>query len=670
FSGGGRAGIFSSTPGLVFINNATGEVNLAASTSGNYIVTNTIAASGGCGVVTATSPIDISGLIWTGASGTDWNVTGNWSCGFVPYLTTVVQIPDVTNKPVLSTGATGTVNNLTINPGSSLTISGNTIQIAGAITNNGTFTATDGTVELNGASAQSIGSSVFSSNTIKNLTINNSSGVSLLGPLSVTGIVNVQSGTLSSGGNLTLASTASGTALINGSGAGSVTGNVTMQRYLPSGFGYKYFSSPFQSATVNEFGDDMDLTYWFPTFYSFDENSVNSGWIDYTNTSGTLDPLHGYAVNFGSDPAAKTIDVTGVVNNGSQSATFYNHNNTYTLGFNLAGNPYPSPIDWDAASGWTKTNIDDAIYYFKASTTDEYGGTYSSYVNKTSSDGLATATIPSMQGFFIHVSDGTYPVTGTLAMDNNVRITDLTHAFLKSDEKGTIQFIRLSATSENDTTASDPLVVYFDEKASAFFDGNLDALKLMNSDYFVPNFYTIGIDGKKMSIDARPAGTSSDAHIKLGLDLNLDGYIIFRINNISTDLSCDKVSITDLASGKEQDLLHGGVYRVFLTAGEYQDRFVLNLSETATVIPETGTGNDLFSVYATHRIIKMQLNLDGKTSGNHLTITNLTGQIMIIKKNLQTGYQEFDSGLKDGFYIVTFTSGNYSVSRKILIKNL
>ena len=50
---------------------------------------------------------------------------------------------------------------------------------------------------------------------------------------------------------------------------------------------------------------------------------------------------------------------------------------TYTKGFNLVGNPYPSAIDWDAASGWTKTNIDNAVYYFKASATDQYGGTYS-----------------------------------------------------------------------------------------------------------------------------------------------------------------------------------------------------------------------------------------------------------------------------------------------------
>ena len=62
FSGGGVAGTFSSTAGLVFVSTATGQINLAASTAGTYTVTNTIAASGGCAAVTATSSITITTL--------------------------------------------------------------------------------------------------------------------------------------------------------------------------------------------------------------------------------------------------------------------------------------------------------------------------------------------------------------------------------------------------------------------------------------------------------------------------------------------------------------------------------------------------------------------------------------------------------------------------------
>ncbi|MGZ4055752.1 MAG: DUF7948 domain-containing protein, partial [Bacteroidia bacterium] len=59
FSGGGVAGTFTSTAGLS-INSSTGLVNLSASTTGTYTITNTIAASGGCPAVTATTSITIN----------------------------------------------------------------------------------------------------------------------------------------------------------------------------------------------------------------------------------------------------------------------------------------------------------------------------------------------------------------------------------------------------------------------------------------------------------------------------------------------------------------------------------------------------------------------------------------------------------------------------------
>ncbi len=313
------------------------------------------------------------------------------------------------------------------------------IQVSGSITNNGILDASSGTIELNGSVAQSIGSNIFENNTIRNLIITNNAGATLQDTLKVSGIVTVNTGSLVSDGHLVLLSNNTQTALINGAGTSEVTGFVTMQRYLPSGFGYKYFSSPFQDSKVSQFGDDMDLGATFPSVYRYDENRKlagipASGWIKYSYPDSILRPMRGYSVNFGSALVPDIADVTGIVNNGNLSLTLFNHNNTYTKGFNLVGNPYPSPIDWDAA-GWIKTNIDNAIYFFKASATDQYGGTYSSYVNRCSTDpGVATNIIPSMQGFFVHVSDGTYPVTGTLALDNSVRITDLTHSFIKSAE--------------------------------------------------------------------------------------------------------------------------------------------------------------------------------------------------------------------------------------------
>jgi hypothetical protein len=60
FSGGGAAGVFSSTAGLVFVSTSTGQINLSASTAGTYTVTNTVAAAGGCSTAIATSSITIT----------------------------------------------------------------------------------------------------------------------------------------------------------------------------------------------------------------------------------------------------------------------------------------------------------------------------------------------------------------------------------------------------------------------------------------------------------------------------------------------------------------------------------------------------------------------------------------------------------------------------------
>jgi hypothetical protein len=48
FGAGASGGLFSSTAGLSFVNANTGEIDLASSSSGSYVITNTIAAAGGC----------------------------------------------------------------------------------------------------------------------------------------------------------------------------------------------------------------------------------------------------------------------------------------------------------------------------------------------------------------------------------------------------------------------------------------------------------------------------------------------------------------------------------------------------------------------------------------------------------------------------------------------
>jgi len=657
---------FSATSGGIAIANSQLLV------SGDYYAE----SNGGSGCLSLTRTkvtITVIDMVWTGTVSTDWNVPGNWSCGIVPSITSLIQIPNVANKPILSSGAVGTVKNIVIAFGSSLTITGNTMQIAGTITNNGTFTATTGTIEMKGSGAQSISAGIFAGSSIKNLTINNAAGVTLQGSLSVTGIVYAQNGNLISGGNLTLASTGAQTALIDGTGTGAITGNVTMERYLPSGFGYKYVSSPFQAATVNELADDLDLAASFPNLYAYDEDNhrdssgiaiYSSGWVKYVTATDFLTPMKGYAADFGNLPAAKTINITGVVNNNILTTqTLYNRNRPYTKGFNLAGNPYPSPIDWNASNGWTKTNVDNALYFFDAGSTDQYTGTYSSYINGVSSNGIAGNIISSMQGFFIHVSNGSFPVTASLGMDNRVRINNLSPAFHKSANVQTQPIVRLSAAYENQKTA-DHAVVYFDDNASTEFDQQLDALKLMNTDVSVPNLYTVTPQADKLSISAIPFPTDSITKAPLGLKTEQDNWVTLTasaIENIPTGLN---VYLSDEATGKIQDLQINPLYRVHLDKGTQENRFVLIFSDKELL--STFNDNKTFFANIANRKLNVYVKL---TEGNEsrLVISNVLGQIMLQKNLVGNGQHEIDQYLPAGMYILSLYSQQGMYSLKIYI---
>lgn len=659
---GAVAGSFSSAPGLVFIDTSTGQIDLSESRSGTYTVTNTLDASV-CGGMTATATVTVAGEIWTGSTGSAWDNPANWSCGFVPQSITDVMIPDVAVKPVISSGVTAEAGDMVIDAGSSLTLTDGILRIFGDASGDGVIDGSGGTAEFCGSAPQTVAANLFASDRVRNLTVNNAAGVTLSGPLNVTGVLLVQSGELASDGHLTLASDATRTALIDGSGTGNVTGLVTMQRYLPSRFGYRYFSSPFSASTVSEFADDMDLASSFPMFYRYDESRTSSGWVSYTTGTAPLNQMEGYAVNFGSLSDPYTVDATGEVTNGNVTVTLYNNNNTYTKGFNLVGNPYPSPVNWNAP-GWTKTNIDNAIYFFSASTTDEYGGTYSSYVNGISSDGVADSIIPSMQGFFVHVSDGSWPVTGTLAATNSVRINDQAQLFFKSAETTDRFLIRMSAAFTDDELSADPMVVYFDDQADPAFDKDLDALKLYNTDMMVTNLFSLLSGGQKLSVNALPLQTDSVVYVPLGLRTYRDGEVVFALRDLENLPENVRIIFRDAVSGANADMVSAGPYRVTLAAGDYENRFALAILKSTTGVETLPEEDELFSAYCYGDQLRAHV---GRVSGSEGTITvyDLGGRLVFARKVFEPGRYNMDINLKKGIYLVNYISGSLSATVKL-----
>jgi hypothetical protein len=411
----------------------------------------------------------------------------------------------------------------------------------------------------------------------------------------------------------------------------------------------------------------MDLGAAFPTFYRYDENRIFTGWLNFTDPSGILVPMQGYAVNFGTDPAAETVDITGQVNNNTMlPVTIFNRNHPFTLGFNLIGNPYPSPIDWDASTGWVRANIDDALYYFNAGTTDQYTGTYSTYINKISSDGIANNIIPAMQGFFMHVSNGAYPVAATLIFTNGVRINDLSPHFHKETWSETRPLLRMAARYAREGSAGDPMVIYFADEATAAFDMKCDALKLMNTDVLEPSLYAISPDSQKLSINGLPMPVDSLTVIPLGVKTRQEGNVIFKTREIERMPLNMFIYFCDKKSGIKQNVMLHPEYMAHLDEGEHEDRFSIIFSKKDLRIQPDQ--HKAFHVYSFRNRLFIYTNLPEGEQAD-LVIRNMLGQ-QILHKSLQgNGYREMDMDVNTGIYLVTLRSANEVYTKKVYFNN-
>ena len=86
-----------------------------------------------------------------------------------------------------------------------------------------------------------------------------------------------------------------------------------------------------------------------------------------------------------------------------------------------------------------------------------------------------------------------------------------------------------------------------------------------------------------------------------------------------------------------------------------------------TDIPKNINDIDWFNVYSSGGILKAEINLPDGEPGMFI-IYDLTGRKLFNRKIYSPGYYEFNPKLSNGIYIVSFTSGNKRISKKLFIK--
>lgn len=394
-----------------------------------------------------------SGTFSNGSFTITMDETGNWNDNagiFNPGTGTVIFDGNTT----IGGTSTPSFGIIFVNSGATVTLPVGSVSVSGNITvlSGATFNANNGTITLTGSTLQTISANGA---TFNNLAVNKlgASDVLLSSPLALTGQLSIQASGIdvTSNGNLILRSISDGPTG-NGSigplpGTANVIGDVVVQRYHSAeGPVNRYISSPVTNARVIDLQDDFPITGSFtgtsypctgclnngPSLRYYNEPTLgpfNKGYVQYPpiggNNSSTLTVGRGYLAYMWQGASQITWDVTGPINKGTLSlpitVTPSSPPDPNADGWNLVGNPYPSSIDWDNASGWTKTNIAPTIYVW-----DDPAGVFRTW-NGTTGD-LPNGVIASCQSFWVY---GTGAASLTI---NEQAKTSATGAFFRRRE--------------------------------------------------------------------------------------------------------------------------------------------------------------------------------------------------------------------------------------------
>jgi hypothetical protein len=541
--------------------------------------------------------------------------------------------------------------------------------------------------------------------TLQNLVINGTSKtLRLVGNLAVSNMVNLQAGNLISNGHLTLSANATEQAMLLQGSMTNIIGNVNVQRYLrannglggTTALGYRFVSSPTNNATLQQLSELNPIvnpafnsallpgrTVPFPTLYSYDATKAgdiskvfltsptpefDKGWVSPNALTEPMTIAKGFTVNTNAN---QVLEITGTLNNGNINIPITT-GNAASLGYNLVGNPYPSPISWSAVRALS-TGVNDAIYQNIA--TGQYTGAWASYVNGVGVNG-ATDMIAVMQGFFVTANSA-----GSVNFANSVRANSYVNpsSFRTEDDHSNQNkhkgLLRLALT--NWANKTDETVIYFADKATTAFDNQFDALKLQLNGGNFSNIYTHqnlsnqesenNTSNKNMlfAINALPKLTDDLVIPIIIQSWNGGSHKIMMTEKTNFNRQVD-VYLRDKTTNNLHDFSKG-VFEFSATSGVIADRFELIFKPQFTAAELNGDNLNVFPNPSTE-IVSISIGDDYKGELT-LRLTDMLGREVWTEKAEKTSkiYENTlnISNLASGTYLLEVL-GDKKMTKKII----
>lgn len=522
---------------------------------------------------------------------------------------------------------------------------------------------------------------------------------------------------MASGTELKLLSDAdiSSGAFIDGTGAGNISGagagNVTVSQYIPqntgsgspSDFNYRFFSSPIDSDTwytnfakypTNNLESDVEMIPWYavgnpswydpqtaytrwysstyyplagtPGFYQYDERQQDPnsggddswyGYIGWLSTKNFTNRIKGYLIHSKITQTDRTIKWKGTVNNGTKTGIFrYTNYGETADGQGLAGNPYPSAIDWTAVyNDGANSNFNPTISIWQndggisnTGTTYDYDATDPSV--STHPDGI----IGIGQGFFIRTTVD----SNILTMNNTHRVTNQVSFYRKNTSNNPANGFGLLMKGGNYN--SDQMYFRFGDQFSDSYVPIKDVSKVMqihNSIYSIK-------DGIKTSIQYFKT-PETEKHIPVELNLRESGVFTITTFNVSSDQSGYFCYLVDHKTQKTILIETGASYTFHADAGKSSSRFSVILTKERN--PSTSNSSfDFFPHYSDN-----QLHIHSvfpQSSEGEVLISDLSGRVIFKGAiDLNSPKTMLKMGTTSpGVYLVRINDGGTTICKKVI----
>lgn len=465
-----------------------------------------------------------------------------------------------------------------------------------------------------------------------------------------------------------------------GTVTGVINGTVNVQRFVTGGGdltnrGYRLFSSPVADATATGF---YNLSYFFgsgtyitgsggaaagfdvsgnPTIYLYREDKVpsatsfNAG--NYraitkinNNPSYSISTIDGdfnlpvgngilfffrgnNSTNASIAPNDVTLTTLGHLNQGqvvvknwfnSGSSTLANSTlsgSTSIQGFNLAGNPYPSSINWNTIYNNTttttgiccSTNLSNSIYIYNTATKN-----YSVYTATSSSAGFATGApggsniIPQGQGFFVRALAS----NAQLIFNESAKVTNQPAALLLNAATPIVdQHLRLQLTK--DVINKDEAVIVFNNAATTAYSQRDDALYLKGSG--LVSLSAMSSNKLALALYQTPFPKQSQT-IPLNISVTAAGTYQLNLTEAKNIPDMYDVWLMDAYKKDSLDIKHNPNYSFMVTAdtsttGSHRFSLVIRQNLTRAV--------HLLSFNATKGTTDVKINWSAENEGNYTT---------------------------------------------------